>query len=112
MNAIEMSKPSTSGEKDYGLTVTLTVAAMSELGRELRQAKEALLLWAAQRGDSARLVTFTIIAPEALHHECQDVLNRVYREEAELAPLLQAMGVKASLLDEKGKPRRSWSPEP
>ncbi len=111
MNAIEMSRASPSGAKDYGLTVTLTVAAMSELGRELRQAKEALLQWAAERGGSARMVMFTIIAPESLHHDCEDVLNRVYREEADLAPLLQAMGVKANLLNERGKPRRSWSPE-
>ena len=71
---------------------------------ELREAKAALLAWQDQRGSACATVMFTVSASPELHEDIPPILERLYRDEVELSPLLQRLEVSVAILDGKGKP--------
>jgi hypothetical protein len=98
MQVMEFAKGSASA-----VAVSLNPPSADAFARELRRVKGALLGWRAEHGERCELVMFTIISAPEHHPAIEALLERVYREEAELAPLLQSLSVQVSLFNRQGK---------
>ena len=103
MRALEFAG---TGRKSGEAALALVFVADSpeELDSEFHEAKAALLEWQDKHGSACGTVMFTVTAPPELYGGFTDLLDKVYREDAELAPLLQRVPVNVAVLNAKGKP--------
>jgi hypothetical protein len=51
----------------------------------------------------------TIVSAPEHHPAIESLIEQVYREERELAPLLQSLSVRVALLNERGKPVKEYA---
>jgi hypothetical protein len=104
MQVIEFSKGS-------GSAVALSLAPDSAdaFAQELRQVKAALLDWRAKHGGRCEMVMLTVVSAPENHPAIESLIEQVYREEAELAPLLQSVSVQLALLNPRGKPVKEYA---
>src|SRR5262245_66622137 len=104
MQVMEFSKGS-------GSAVALSLAPDSAeaFAQELRQVKAALLDWRAKHGGRCEMAMLTVVSAPENHPAIESLIEQVYREEAELAPLLQSVSVQVALLNPRGKPVKEYS---
>lgn len=88
--------------------LTLAPESLNDLPAELRLAKEALLGWKDRWGSNCDLVMWTIVMDPADHQGVEEVLTRVYEEEADLSPLLRSVRMQVNLLGKNGKPVKQY----
>lgn len=112
MKVHEFVKKSGLFSKDYALSILVVVQPQDTLAQQLREVKQALVEWTELRGRKAKHIQLTVMAEESQHDECVSLLERVYEEEAVLAPLLQARQVQLGMLGLDGKPRRELEFQP
>jgi hypothetical protein len=98
MQVLEFSKGA-----GFALGVVLAVESPADFLVQMREIKAALLNWRSKHGDRCELVMFTITALDGKYDEVAHELDRVYREEAELSPLLQRLQVQVALLSRGGR---------
>ncbi len=103
MQAMEFSKGSGSA-----LALSLAPDSADAFARELRQVKAALLDWLAKHGGRCEMVMLTVVSAPEHHPAIESLIEKVYREEAELAPLFQAVGVQVALLNARSKPVKEY----
>jgi hypothetical protein len=92
----------------YGLGLTLTLSAEQTIETEFRHIKESVLKWYGNRGKKAELLMLTISSSRDKHPHLEHFIDKVYRHESELSPILQMMEVQVALLDEKGKEAKKY----
>jgi len=110
MQALEFRDKKT-GVRAMGLV--LAPDSLDAFVKELRTVKLALVDWTAKHGAGCKRVMFTVVADATLHPDIEGVLRRIYDEEAELSPLLQALDVvDVNLLLPGGTPARQYSLAP
>ena len=104
MQVMEFSKGS-------GSAVALSLAANNAdaLAEEMRQVKAALLDWRAKHGDRCEMVMLTVVSAPEHHPAIEALIEQMYREEAELAPLLQSLCVQVALVNQRGKPAKEYA---
>jgi hypothetical protein len=55
------------------------------------------------------MVMFTIVSPPEHHAELESIMEQLYREEVQLAPLLQSLNVQVTFLNGRGKPVKEYT---
>lgn len=103
MHVMEFSKGSGSA-----IALSLAPDDSNAFAQELRQVKAALLDWRAKHGSRCEMVMLTVVTPPEYHPAIESLIAQVYREETELAPLLQAVSVRVALLNPQGKPVKKY----
>ena len=86
----------------YALVVGLAVGEGRSIGDSLAEAGPLLLEWFARRGKRCTLVTLAVSTPTNLRGEVRDGVERWYREDLALAPLLETVEVTLRLLGPLG----------
>ena len=104
MHVMEFSKGNSAA-----LALNLATDSVEAFSQELRQVKAAILDWKRKHRDRCAMVMLTVVTATANHDGVQRLLDQVYREEAELAPLLHTLELKVALLNERGKPVKEYS---
>src|SRR5262245_25585496 len=104
MQVMEFAKGSASA-----VAFSLAPASAAAFAQELRQVKGALLGWRAKHGERCEIVMLTIVSAPEHHSAIEALLEHVYREEAELAPLLQSLNVQVALLTRQGKQVKEYT---
>lgn len=104
MQVMEFSKGSGSA-----LAVTLPIDNPEALNGEFRQVKAAILDWRAKHGPRCEMVMLTVVSAPEHHSDIESIIEKVYREEAELAPILQSLKVQIALLNSRGKPVKEYA---
>lgn len=104
MQVMEFSKGS-------GSAVALSLAPddVEAFAQELRQVKAVLLEWRAKHGGRCEMVMLTVVSAPENHTAIESLIEQVYREEAELAPLLQSVNVQVAMLNPRGKPVKEYT---
>jgi hypothetical protein len=104
MQVMEFSKGS-----GVALGLSLTPDSADAFAQELRQVKAALLDWQAKHGGRCELVMLTVVSAPEHHPAIESLIEQVYRQEADLAPLLQSLSVQVALLNQQGKPVKEYA---
>jgi hypothetical protein len=104
MKAMEFAKGRSSA-----LALTLTAENADASTQEFRLVKQALLDWKAKHGGHCDMVMFSIVTTPEHFQVIESPLDRVYREEAELSPLLQSVNVEVALLNSRAEPLKKYS---
>jgi hypothetical protein len=91
------------------LAITLAPENADAFAREFRQVKQALFDWKAKHGSHCDMVMFSIVSKAEDGTAIESMLDRVYREEPELSPLLQSVNVEVALLDSRAQPIKRYS---
>src|SRR4051812_13636753 len=104
MQVMEMSKGSGSA-----IAISLAPASADAFAQEFRQVKQALLDWRAKHGRRCEMVMFSVVSAQEHYPAIESLLDKVYREEAELSPLLRSVQVRVALLNSRGKPVKEYS---
>ena len=104
MQAMEFSKGSGSA-----LALSLAPDSVDAFAQEFRQVKAALLDWRSKHGSRCETVMLTVVSAPEHHVGIESLIDHVYREEAELSPLLQAVSVQVALLNARGKPVKEYA---
>jgi len=104
MQVMEFSK--SSGWSAVALS--LAPDSADAFAQEIRQVKAALLDWRAKHGGGCKMVIITIVSAPENHPAIESMIEQMYREEAELAPLLQSLSVQVALLNQRGKPLKEF----
>src|SRR5262245_13486423 len=92
------------------LGVVVAPGSLDAFVEELRTVKLAVVEWKAKRGAGCKRVMFTVVADATLQPDIEGVLRRIYDEEDELSPLLQALDVvDVNLLLPGGVPARQYA---
>jgi hypothetical protein len=97
--------------KGSGSAVALSLAPANAdaFAQELREVKAALLKWRDKHGRRCEMVMLTVVSALEHHPAIESLLEQVYSEEAELAPLLQSVSVQVALLNAEGKPVKEYA---
>jgi hypothetical protein len=97
--------------KGSGSAVALSLApeTADAFAQELRQVKAALLDWRAKHGGRCEMVMLTVVSAPEHHPAIESLIEQVYREEAELSPLLQSVSVQVALLNQRGKSVKEYA---
>jgi hypothetical protein len=86
----------------YALVVGLAVGEGRSIEDSLAEAGPLLLEWFARRKKCCTLVTLVVSTPTTLRGDVRDGVERWYREDLELAPLLETVEVTLRLLGPVG----------
>ena len=100
MTANEFSRKASLFSKKFALNVTIAVEDEDALQQEMRLAKETILGWSSDRGRTAELIMFTIVAPEQIHQQIINFVRRTARVERDLAPIFRRIPGELHVLDE------------
>jgi hypothetical protein len=92
----------------YALGLTIAPPSLEAFAGDLRTVKLALLDWRAKRASGCELVMFTVVSAPELHPEIEGQIERIYRDEVELAPFLGKLTVQVALLDTSGEARKEY----
>jgi hypothetical protein len=103
MQVVEFSK----GDS-YALAISVAPDSADAFMDELRNIKAALLGWKAERQEKCGMVMLTVVSQPEHHTAIESLIDSVYREEADLAPLLQSLHVDVAMLNPRGKPVKEF----
>jgi hypothetical protein len=104
MQIMEFSKGSGSA-----IGLSLAPDSADAFAKDLRQVKMALLEWRAKHGGRCEMVMLTVVSAPEIHPAIESLIEQVYQQESELAPLLQTLSVQVALLNQRGKPVKEYS---
>jgi hypothetical protein len=82
---------------------------MDAFAQEMRLVKRALLDWQVKHAGRCEMVMLTVSSTPEHHPAIASLIEQVYRDEAELGPLLQSLSVRVALLNERGEPMEEYA---
>ena len=105
MKAIEFTKKGFLSTK-YALGVTIAIEGDKTIASEFDQAKEAIVQWFANRGKTADLIMFTVLAPEAQHTEIAKFFGNLNVHDVQLGPIFKRVKTELNLMNLAGRGER------
>ncbi|MFH0910716.1 MAG: hypothetical protein V1918_04335 [Planctomycetota bacterium] len=106
MKAREFAKGSS-----RAIGITLTPDSPEALLQEFRLVKADLLDWKRKWGAGCDMVVFTVIMDPVHHALIEETIEKMYRHEIDLAPLLQRLRVHVNLLNAQARPVKEYTIE-
>lgn len=101
MQCLEFSKGMF--RKRFGLGVTIAIEGTDPVDDSFRELEEAIAEWVTQRGDRAKTVTVTAVAPPHRHGELEREFERMFRGSGLLAGVASCVAIDLCLLDQTGR---------
>jgi len=96
-------------ESGVAIALSLTSDNADAFAQEMREVKAVLLDWQAKHGGQCEMVMLTVVSDPEHHAGIELLIQQVYRDEAELAPLLQSVNVQVALLNARGRPVKEFT---
>ncbi len=112
MEANELESEEGTSAAEYALGVTLTPSSRRDLIPEFRLMKDAVLDWAAKRGDKGVLIVVNVVATTDIHEVFDDLLAKVYAQASSFANVLQNRTLQVTLLDLDGNQCAQYEVDP
>jgi hypothetical protein len=85
-------------DNGFALGLVLSVESVRDFLANMREVKAAILDWHTQHQNQCVFVMLTITVMDGQYDDVASELDRVYREEADLSPLLQGLQIEVALL--------------
>ena len=112
MEANELEQEEGASAAEFALGVTLTPNSKRDLLPEFRLMKDAIVDWAAKRGDSGVLIVMNVVSTTDVHDVFDDLIAKVYAQASSFANLLQKRTLQVTLLDLEGNECGQYEVEP
>ncbi len=112
METNELDQEEGTSAAEFALGVTLTPAPKRDLLPEFRLMKDAIVDWAAKRGDSGVLIVMNVVSTTDVHDLFDDLIAKVYAQASSFAELLQTRTLQVTHLDLEGNECGQYEVEP